>query len=72
MPIAGDVVGLKGAVIIRLASRFRDGHPTIDTTRQALISSALRQMYGNLVDLPLPERFVELVSRLDHKQPEGS
>jgi hypothetical protein len=71
MPIAGDVVGSAGAVIIPLASRFRDGHPSIDTTRQALISSALRQMYGNLVDLPLPERFVELLAHLDQK-PEGS
>ena len=72
MPIAGDVVGSAGAVIIPLASRARNGHPAIDPIRQALISSALRRMYGNLVDLPLPERFVELVSRLDHKQPEGS
>jgi hypothetical protein len=29
-------------------------------------------MYGNLVELPLPERLVELLARLDHKQPEGS
>jgi hypothetical protein len=72
MPIAGDVDGLKGAVIIPLASRARNGHPAIDTTRQAVISFALRQMYGNLVELPLPERLVELLARLDHKQPEGS
>jgi hypothetical protein len=67
MPIAGDVVALKGAEIILLASRASNGHPAINTTRQALISSALRRMYGNLVDLPLPERFVELLTRLDHK-----
>ena len=70
MPIAGDVVGLKGAVIIPLASRARNGHPAIDTIRQALISSALRRMYGNLVDLPLPERFIDLLARLDQKQAE--
>ncbi len=72
MPIAGDVVGSAGAVIIPLASRARNGHPAIDTIGQALISTALRQMYGNLVDLPLPERLVELLARLDHKQSEES
>jgi hypothetical protein len=72
MPIAGDVVGPKGAVIIPLASRARNGQSAIDPIRQALISTALRQMYGNLVDLPLPERLVELLARLDHKQPEAS
>jgi hypothetical protein len=29
-------------------------------------------MYRNLVDLPLPERFTDLLARLDQKRPPGS
>jgi hypothetical protein len=72
MPIAGDVVGSAGAVIIPLASRFGSGHSVLNRTTQALISSALRQMYGDLVGLPLPERFIDLLARLDQKELEGS
>ncbi len=42
--------------------------PTISHSSQEHIATNLRAMYDELVQQPLPDRFVELLAQLDQKQ----
>jgi hypothetical protein len=59
-------------MIIPFASRFRDGRRGQSLATQARTSSALRQMYRNLADLPVPDRFTSLLARPKKKRPQRS
>ncbi len=72
MPIAGDVVGSAGAVILPMRLSADGYRPGLDPTTQARIALALRQMYSDLVDQPIPERFLTLLAQLDRTHAEGS
>ena len=69
MPSARNILRSAGAVIIPFASRFRGDHPAWSMATQARIASALRQMYRNLADLPVPDRFTSLLARPKKKRP---
>ncbi len=71
MPIAGDVDGPHEAVILSLVPHQHDGYLALGRTAQARIALALRQMYADLLDQPIPERFIELLAHLDQKQRDG-
>jgi hypothetical protein len=63
MPSNCNILRSTAAVIIPFASRFRDGRRGQSLASQARTSSALRQMYRNLADLPVPDRFTSLLAR---------
>ncbi len=71
MPIAGDVDGPPKAITLSLVPHHHDGYLALDRTAQARIALALRQMYADLLDQPIPERFIELLAHLDQKQRDG-
>ena len=68
MPIAGDVAGPAGAVILPFHLNAWRDHPGLDRALQAHIAVGLRQMYRALLDEPIPERFIDLIAELDRKQ----
>ncbi len=71
MPIAGDEVGAPKAITLSLVPHHHDGYLALDRTAQARIALALRQMYADLLDQPIPERFTELLAHLDQDQRDG-
>jgi hypothetical protein len=56
MPSTCNILRSTAAVIIPFAPHFRDGGRGQSLASQARTSSALRQMYRNLADLPVPDR----------------
>jgi hypothetical protein len=70
MPIAGDVAGPAGSVILPFRLNAWRDNPSLDRALQAHIAVGLRQMYRELLDEPIPERFIELIAELDRKQSE--
>lgn len=72
MPSTCNILRSTAAVIIPFASRFRDGRRGQSLASQARTSSALRQMYRNLADLPVPDRFTSLLARPKKKRPQRS
>jgi hypothetical protein len=47
-----------------------ESNPTLGPTAQRQIATSLRTLYGDLVEEPLPERFLELLAQLDQVHPE--
>ncbi|HVL72934.1 MAG TPA: NepR family anti-sigma factor [Beijerinckiaceae bacterium] len=45
--------------------------PTLDRAIQDRIGTHLRAMYDDLVNQPVPDRFAELLGRLDRGEKEG-
>jgi hypothetical protein len=72
MPSTCNILRSTAAVIIPFAPHFRDGGRGQSLASQARTSSALRQMYRNLADLPVPDRFTSLLARPKKKRPQRS
>ncbi len=59
-------VGLARArEVLPFARTGRETIPTVSPHSQQHIATNLRAMYDNLVQQPLPDRFVELLAQLD-------
>ena len=71
MPIAGDVDGPPEDITLSLVPHHQGGYPALSRTVQARLALTLRQMYADLLDQPIPERFIKLLAHLDQKQRDG-
>ena len=49
-----------------------DSEPTLDRAIQARIGDQLRAMYDDLVQQPVPDRFAELLGRLEQRDEESA
>ncbi len=71
MPIAGDVDGPPEDITLSLVPHHHEGYSALNRTAQGRLALALRQMYADLLDQPIPERFIELLNELDQNQRDG-
>jgi len=62
--------GVKRAALVPEAhlQEKLSGTPTIDRTSQSRIGDHLRAMYDGLMQQPVPDRFVDLINRLDQRE----
>ncbi len=56
--------------VLPFARTGRETIPTVSPHSQQHIATNLRALYDNLVQQPLPDRFVELLAQLDQGQQE--
>ena len=64
-------VGLaRAGKVLPFARAGQNITPSVDQHSQQHIATNLRAMYDNLVQQPLPDRFVELLAQLDQGQQE--
>ena len=59
--------GKRTAKVIPESSLSDELEPSLDRAIQERIGDNLRAMYDDLVQQPVPDRFVELLSRLDKR-----
>jgi hypothetical protein len=65
MPMTTNKGKRAGALIPESSLSDRLGEPKLDRNIQQRIGDQLRQMYDGLADQPIPDRFKELLGRLD-------